>query len=55
VLLVAVPAVAGAVAGAACGNLLAAPLYRENAQVYQVGVLGVPCGSTWQFPWRCWR
>ena len=42
VLLVAVPAVTGAVAGAVCGNLLAAPLYRDNAQVYQVGVLGVP-------------
>jgi putative ABC transport system permease protein len=42
VLLVAVPAVTGAVAGAVCGNLLAAPLYRQNAQVYQVGVLGVP-------------
>jgi putative ABC transport system permease protein len=42
VLLVAVPAVTGAIAGAVCGNLLAAPLYRENAQVYQVGVLGVP-------------
>jgi putative ABC transport system permease protein len=42
VLLVAVPAIAGAVAGAVCGNLLAAPLYRQNAQVYQVGVLGVP-------------
>jgi putative ABC transport system permease protein len=42
VLLVAVPAVTGAVAGVVCGNLLAAPLYRQNAQVYQVGVLGVP-------------
>jgi putative ABC transport system permease protein len=42
VLLVAVPAVAGAVVGAVCGNLLAAPLYRQNAQAYQVGVLGVP-------------
>jgi putative ABC transport system permease protein len=42
VLLVAVPAVAGAVAGVVCGNLLAAPVYRQNAQVYQVGVLGVP-------------
>ncbi len=42
VLLVAVPAVTGAVIGAVCGNLLAAPLYRQNAQVYQVGVLGVP-------------
>jgi putative ABC transport system permease protein len=42
VLLVAVPAVTGAVVGVVCGNLLAAPLYRQNAQVYQVGVLGVP-------------
>jgi putative ABC transport system permease protein len=42
VLLVAVPAVTGAVIGVVCGNLLAAPLYRQNAQVYQVGVLGVP-------------
>ena len=42
VLLVAVPAVIGALAGVVCGNLLAAPLYRQNAQVYQVGVLGVP-------------
>jgi putative ABC transport system permease protein len=42
VLLVAVPAVAGAVAGLVVGNLLAVPLYRQNAQVYQVGVLGVP-------------
>jgi len=42
VLLVAVPAVTGAVVGAVVGNLLAAPLYRQNAQVYQVGVLGVP-------------
>ena len=42
VLLVAVPAVSGAIVGVVCGNLLAAPLYRQNAQVYQVGVLGVP-------------
>jgi putative ABC transport system permease protein len=42
VLLVAVPAVIGAIAGAVCGNLLAAPIYAQNAQVYQVGVLGVP-------------
>ena len=42
VLLVAVPAVTGAVAGVVLGNLLAAPIYRQNAQVYQVGVLGVP-------------
>jgi len=42
VLLVAVPAVAGCVAGAVCGNLLAIPLLSQNAQVYQVGVLGIP-------------
>jgi putative ABC transport system permease protein len=42
VLLVAVPAVIGAVAGVVFGNLLAAPIYQQNAQVYQVGVLGVP-------------
>jgi putative ABC transport system permease protein len=42
VLLVAVPAVIGAVVGVLCGNLLAAPIYQQNAQVYQVGVLGVP-------------
>jgi putative ABC transport system permease protein len=42
VLLVAVPAVTGAITGVVCGNLLAVPLYRQNAQAYQVGVLGVP-------------
>jgi putative ABC transport system permease protein len=42
VLLVAVPAFIGAVIGVVCGNLLAAPIYAQNAQVYQVGVLGVP-------------
>jgi putative ABC transport system permease protein len=42
VLLVAVPALLGCVAGAVCGNLLATPLLRQNAQVYEVGVLGVP-------------
>ncbi|HZC54029.1 MAG TPA: FtsX-like permease family protein [Mycobacterium sp.] len=42
VLLVAVPALLGCAAGAVCGNLLATPLLRQNAQVYQVGVLGVP-------------
>jgi putative ABC transport system permease protein len=42
VLLVAVPAVTGAVIGVVGGNLLAAPLYRQNAQAYQVGALGVP-------------
>lgn len=42
VLLVAVPALLGCVAGAVCGNLLAVPLLGQNAQVYQVGVLGIP-------------
>ncbi len=42
VLLVAVPALLGCMAGAVCGNLLAIPLLRQNAQVYEVGVLGVP-------------
>src|SRR6185437_8665939 len=42
VLLVAVPAVTGCVAGVVGGNLLAIPLLGQNAQVYQVGVLGVP-------------
>jgi putative ABC transport system permease protein len=42
VLLVAVPAILGCVVGAVCGNLLAAPLLRQNAQVYQVGGLAVP-------------
>ncbi len=42
VLLVAVPAALGCVIGALCGNLLAIPLLHQNAQVYQVGALGVP-------------
>ena len=42
VLLVAVPALLGCMAGAVCGNLLAIPLLRQNAHVYEVGVLGVP-------------
>ncbi len=42
VLLVAVPALLGCVAGAVCGNLLAIPLLQQNAHVYEVGVLGVP-------------
>jgi len=42
VLLVALPALAGCVAGAACGNLLAIPMLRVNARVYEVGTLGVP-------------
>ena len=42
VLLVAVPAVTGAIVGVVCGNLLAAPVYGQNAQVYRVGGLGVP-------------
>ena len=42
VLLVLVPATLGALAGVVCGNLLAIPLLAANAQVYGVGVLGVP-------------
>jgi putative ABC transport system permease protein len=42
VLLVAVPALLGCIAGAVCGNLLAIPLLRQNAHVYEVGVLGIP-------------
>jgi len=42
VLLVAVPAVIGAIVGVIVGNLLATPLLRQNATVYQVGALGVP-------------
>jgi len=42
VLMVAVPALSGCVAGVVGGNLLAIPLLGQNAQVYQVGVLGVP-------------
>jgi putative ABC transport system permease protein len=42
VLLSAVPALAGCVAGAACGNLLAIPMLSVNAHVYQVGALSVP-------------
>jgi putative ABC transport system permease protein len=41
VLQVAVPAVVGCVAGAIGGNLLAVPLLRQNATVYQVGHLGI--------------
>jgi putative ABC transport system permease protein len=42
VLLVAMPALAGCAAGAVFGNLLALPLLKANAQVYQVGTLSVP-------------
>jgi putative ABC transport system permease protein len=42
VLLVAPPALAGCLAGAVCGNLLAIPMLKVNAGVYQVGTLGVP-------------
>ena len=42
VLQVAVPALVGCVAGVAAGNLLAAPLLSQQAQVYGVGRLGVP-------------
>jgi putative ABC transport system permease protein len=42
VVMVAMPALSGCVAGVVGGNLLAIPLLGQNAQVYQVGVLGVP-------------
>ena len=42
VLLAAVPAAVGCVAGAVSGNLLAIPMLRVNANVYGVGALGVP-------------
>jgi putative ABC transport system permease protein len=42
VLLVAVPALAGCAAGAVLGNLLAIPMLKVNASVYQVGTLTVP-------------
>jgi putative ABC transport system permease protein len=50
VLLVAVPALAGCVAGAVCGNLLASPLLAVNAHVYQVGTLGVPAWADGAVP-----
>ena len=39
---VAVPALAGVVAGAVVGNLLSVPLLGQTAQVYGVGALAVP-------------
>jgi putative ABC transport system permease protein len=42
VLQVAVPALIGCIAGVAGGNLLAAPLLSQQAQVYGVGRLAVP-------------
>jgi len=42
VLLVALPALAGCLAGDGLGNLLAIPLLTVNAHVYQVGALTVP-------------
>jgi putative ABC transport system permease protein len=42
VLLAAVPAAAGCLAGTVCGSLLAIPLLTVNAHVYQVGALSVP-------------
>jgi putative ABC transport system permease protein len=42
VLLVAAPAALGCAAGAVCGNLLAIPMLKVNANVYEVGTLGVP-------------
>jgi putative ABC transport system permease protein len=41
VLQVAVPGVVGCVAGVVAGNLLAVPLLKQNATVYQVGHLGI--------------
>jgi putative ABC transport system permease protein len=42
VLLAAVPALAGCMVGTICGNLLATPILRVNANVYGVGALSVP-------------
>lgn len=42
VVLVTIPALIGCLAGAVCGNLLALPLLRQNARVYEVGALGIP-------------
>jgi putative ABC transport system permease protein len=42
VLLVAMPALAGCVAGTVLGNLLAIPMLQANAAVYGVGTLSVP-------------
>ncbi len=39
---VALPALVGCLVGVALGNLLAAPLLQQNANVYGVGRLGVP-------------
>lgn len=39
---VVVPALAGCLAGAICGNLLATPLLARNATVYHVGALALP-------------
>jgi putative ABC transport system permease protein len=39
---VALPALVGCLIGVGAGNLLAAPLLRQNADVYGVGRLGVP-------------
>jgi putative ABC transport system permease protein len=42
VALMAAPAAAGCLAGTAFGNLLAIPMLKANARVYQVGTLTVP-------------
>jgi putative ABC transport system permease protein len=42
VALIAAPAAAGCLAGTAFGNLLAIPMLKANARVYQVGTLTVP-------------
>lgn len=39
---VAVPALAGCLAGVAVGNVLAVPILAKTASVYQVGILAVP-------------
>jgi putative ABC transport system permease protein len=42
IILVAVPALAGCLAGVVAGNLLSVPLLRQTAKVYGVGALTVP-------------
>ena len=51
VLLVAVPAMLGCVAGAVCGNLLAIPLLAQNARSTRSACSGSRSGST---PWSRW-
>jgi len=42
IILVAVPALAGCLAGVVAGNLLSVPLLSQTAQVYGVGALAIP-------------